>query len=152
MITLGIRAKPDSITFAIIDIGVSNIVNVETVKIPKALPNPEALKYLRNTILDILREYKVERAGIRITESNAQQLNIRRLQIEGVIQEAFASSDLDAYFCGQISSISARLGFDRSYFKPYVDGDRRYEEVENWASLSKEEREAVLTALGAEHA
>lgn len=146
---LGIRAKPSEFTFAVYDANANRLINVERVKIPRALDTPEALKYVRNTILDILREYKIIVAGIRITESNSQHLNIRRIEIEGVIQEAFASSTLDSYYVGQISTISARIGIPRVDFKPYVDGAVDCELVEDWNELEQDEREAVLTALGA---
>ena len=152
MNTLGIRAKPCSVIIAVYDTERTSIVNVEEIKIPKALPTPEALKYIRNSILDILREFKIEKGGLRVVESNSQTLKIRRIEIEGVIQEAFASSMLFAYFCGQISTITAKLRMERTDFKLYIEGTKIYEAVENWNDHSKEEKEAILTALGAVHA
>lgn len=152
MNTIGIRVEPNQVTFVIFDTAERRIINVERIRIAKALPVPDALKYVRNSILDVLREYDVERGGIRITESNAQRLNIRRIELEGVIQEAFASSNLKRYFCGQISSISARAGIERTAFKPLVEGADDFPLIENWSDLDKEEREAVLTAIGAENA
>lgn len=151
MRTIGIRASPKSITFVIYDDGEDSVVNIEKVMIPAAFTIPEALKYVRSTLLDILREYGVERAGIRVSESNAQSFSIERVQIEGVIQETFASSDLKSYYVGQISSISRRLDFDRARFKPMIAGDNDLN-VENWDGLSKEAREATLCALGAKNA
>jgi hypothetical protein len=66
------------------------------------------------------REYEVEQAGVRVTESQADSPSVERSQIEGVIQEAFASSNLKAYYVGQISSISARAGFDRARFNSCI--------------------------------
>jgi hypothetical protein len=152
MRTLGIRAKPNAITIAIYDTEEECIINIEDIKIPNALPTPEALKYVRNNVLDVLREYDIQKAALRIVESTSRTLVIRRLEIEGVIQEAFASSMLASYFCGQIASISAKLGMERSDFKRYVDGELNYDGVENWNELTKEQREAALTAFGAEHA
>lgn len=86
-----------------------------------------------------------------MTEPSAQSPNIARIQIEGVVQEAFASSLLKSYYVGQISSISARLGIERADFKRYVDGQLDWP-VENWASLRKEQREALLCAMGASRA
>lgn len=149
MNTLGIRVTPCSVVIAIYDSAQNAIVNVEEIKIPKALPTPEALKYIRNSILDILREFDIEKAGLRIVESNSQTLNIRRIEIEGVIQEAFASSMLSSYFCGQISTIAAKLKMERSDFKLYVEGKKLYEQIEGWGQHSKEEKEAILTSLGA---
>ncbi|MDN7899076.1 hypothetical protein QZM82_23075 [Burkholderia cepacia] len=151
MRTIGIRAAPKAVTFVVFDADADAVLNVEDIRIPIAFHTPEALKYVRNNLLDILREYGIERAGIRVTEPNAQSPNIARIQIEGVVQEAFASSLLKSYYVGQISSISARLGIERADFKRYVDGQLDWP-VENWASLRKEQREALLCAMGASRA
>lgn len=150
MRTIGIRAAPTAVTFVVYDSSSNEIVNVEDIKIPLAFAAPDALKYVRNNLLDILREYSVERAGIRTTEPNAQSMSIERIQIEGVVQEAFASSVLKEYYVGQISSISKRLGIDRADFKKYIDGAKEWS-VDNWKTLGKEQREALLCAIGATH-
>jgi hypothetical protein len=148
MITIGIRAAPTVVTFAVYDSVAKAMVNIEEIKLPAAFTTPDSLKYLRSNLLDILREFKVQKAGVRAIEPSAQNPSIARIQIEGVIQEAFASSELVAYYVGHISSITSRLGIERSAFKPLVEGDKEYP-VENWKELSKEEREAVLCAVGA---
>lgn len=152
MKTLGIRVKPDAVIWAVFDSTDNSIVNVENIKIPKALPTPESLKFIRNSILDILREYEIEQAGIRIIESNSKTISIPRIEIEGVIQEAFASSSLKKYYCGQISTIAAKLGIVRADFKHYIDNTKKQDLVDNWVDFNKEEREAILTALGAKNA
>lgn len=151
MKTLGLRASPTSVTFAVYDCDKKSIHNVEDIYLPKALFFPDRLKYLRSNLLDVLREYQIMRAGVRVTEPNAQRPNVERIQIEGVIQEAFASSLLDKYYIGQISSISKRLGVNRTRFKPMVAGEDD-PGVENWSDMTKEAREAILCAMGAEHA
>ncbi len=151
MKTIGLRATPSSVTFAIFDADDNSIVNVEEIRIPAAFQTPAALKYLRSNLLDVLREYEVECAGVRVTEPNAKSINVERIQIEGVIQEAFASSDLQSYYVGQISSISKRLGIERTRFKPLAAGDED-PGVENWKKMSKEAREAILCAMGAKNA
>jgi hypothetical protein len=148
MITIGIRATPRALTFAIYNSDADAIVNVEDIKIPAAFSTPDGLKYLRNNLLDVLREYGVERAGVRVTETTAQSPNVGRIQIEGVVQEAFASSSLIDYYVGQIATISAKLRIDRTDFKKFVDGEKDFP-VENWEKMSKERREAVLCAMGA---
>lgn len=152
MKTMGIRAKPGEVTFAVYDVEANVLINVEIIKIPKALSTPDALKYVRNNILDVIREYSIAHAGLRVTESNAQTKNVERIEIEGVIQEAFASSCLKSYYAGQIASISRRLGFPRDQFKRYVSNEVTFERVDNWADLKQEAREAVFAALGAQHA
>ena len=149
MRTLGIRVSPTSVVFVIFDTEEMRIINIEEIKIPAAFSWPDALKYVRNNILDILREYQVSKAGIRVIESNAQNPSIERIQIEGVIQEAFASSGLEAYYIGQISSISARIGIPRGDFKKYVSDGLNFEQIENWEFLADKGKEAVFCALGA---
>ena len=151
MITIGIRAAPRVVTFAVYDTDAKTVINVEEIRIPAAFGTPDGLKYLRSNLLDVLREFRVERAGVRLTEPSAQSLSIDRVQIEGVIQEAFASSELSAYFAGPIATGAARLGIERTRFKPLADGEDGYG-IENLGKMSKEEREAILYAMGAENA
>lgn len=148
MITIGIRAAPKVVTFAVYDLNAKTVVNVEEIRVPAALDTPDSLKYVRSNLLDVLREYRVEKAGVRAAEPSAQSTSIERVQIEGVIQEAFASSQLTGYYVGHISSISSKLGIARSDFKPMVAGTKAFP-VQNWKQLSKEEREAVLCAIAA---
>lgn len=151
MITIGIRAAPKAVTFVVYDTEEARVLNIEEIKIPAAFATPEALKYVRSNLLDVLREYGVQQAGIRVTEAAAQGLSLERVQIEGVIQEAFASSDLGAYYVGQIATISSRVGIDRARFKPLVAGEEAWE-VDGWDTMTKEGREAFLCAMGAARA
>lgn len=152
MRTIGIRVAPTVVTFAVYDCDEQEIINAEDIKIPAAFPIPEALKYIRNTILDILREYGVEKAGIRVTESTSRNLSIPRIQIEGVIQEAFASSSLSSYYIGQISSISAKVGIPKVDFKKYISGELDFSQVEHWNDLTNNQKESVFCAIGAANA
>lgn len=148
MISIGIRASPTKITFVVYDKEEDAVINVESLRIPVAFDTPDALKYVRSNLLDILREYEVVYAGVRVTEPNAQHMNIARIQLEGVIQEAFASSTVKSYYVGQISSISARIGIPRTDFKLYIDGTKTWA-VDGWDALDADAREAMLCALGA---
>lgn len=152
MNTIGIRVEPSAVTFVVYNAAENQIVNVEKIKVPKALNVPEGLKFVRVNILDVLREYQIVRAGVRITESNAQTLKISRIQIEGVVIEAFASSSLEGYYCGQISSVSKLLQIERTDCKKYMSGELDYPYVQNWGDLSQAEKEACLTAIGAVNA
>jgi Holliday junction resolvasome RuvABC endonuclease subunit len=80
VITIGIRAAPKVVTFAVYDSMSRTVINVEEIKIPAAFSLPDRLKYVRSNLLDVLREYKVEQAGIRETESaiNASTLATMR--------------------------------------------------------------------------
>ncbi|MBK4736786.1 hypothetical protein [Noviherbaspirillum pedocola] len=152
MRTIGIRVAPRAVTFVIYNTEENEIVSVDSIKVPKALEVPDSLKFVRNTLLDVIREYGVEKAGVRITESNSRTISHERIQMEGVIQEAFASSPIAAYYCGRIATISKYLGFSSKDFGKYVSGELELDCVEDWKSHNKEEREAILTALGAANA
>lgn len=147
-ITIGLRASPNNLVFAVYDSDAGEILNLEEIKIPAALAVPDRLKYMRNNLLDVLREYAVETAGIRETEAVSRSTNISRVQIEGVVQEAFASSNLRSYFVGQIATIAKLVGIERNEFKLLVDGTNQYD-IENWREMSSAQREAVLCAIGA---
>lgn len=151
MNTMGIRVSPSFVTFAIYDANADAVVNVEEIIIPVAFDESESLKYIRSNILDVMREYAVLRAGIRATEPSAQSPSISRIEMEGVIKEAFASSNLESFYIGHISSIASRLNLSRDKLKPIIEGSVD-PGIENWTSLSKEKREAILCAKGAVNA
>jgi hypothetical protein len=152
MITMGLRAAPKSVTFAIYDSEAGEVVNVEDILVPAAFEFPEALKYIRSNILDVLRLYGVEKAGVRTTEPVAQSPSLERIQIEGVIQETFASSTMTGYFAGPIAVVCSALRVERTVFKPMVQQGRNDLDVANWEGMSEAKREAVLCALGAVNA
>jgi hypothetical protein len=152
MKTIGLRVSVSEITYAIYDDVDKRLISVDEIIYPKALDAPEALKYIRNTILDIIRENEICRAGIRTTEPMAQSTSIERIQIEGVIQEALASSTVERYFHGPIAVIASRLGVPREDFKKSLGRDGVFPGVENWNENNDKEREAILTALGAVNA
>lgn len=146
---IGVRASPTEVVYCVLDSSECSIVTVDKIVIPKSLDVPEQLKHVRLNLLDILHEYEITHAGIRIFEPTARKIYIDRIQIEGVIQEAFASSSVKDYYVGQISSISARADIKRSDFKKIIDGDLDFPRIDNWNDFNKNEREAVLCALGA---
>jgi hypothetical protein len=152
MITMGLRAAPKCVTFAIFDGDAQAVVNVEDIQIPAAFQWPVALKYVRSSVLDVLREYQVSRAGVRTTEPMAKSISIERIQIEGVIQEAFASSSLDGYFAGPIAVVSAMLRIDRAAFKPMTKEGRNDMRIDGWQDFSEVRREAVIFAMAAANA
>ena len=146
--TIGFRATPTDVRFAVFDGDRRSVVNIEILRIPTAFSGPEGLKFIRSNVLDILREYEVAYAGIRTTEPSAQSIDLRRVQVEGVIQEAFASSTLKGFYAGPIAIIAHRLGIDRTRFKPMVAGENDLG-VDGWADMATNSREALLAAIGA---
>lgn len=149
MITIGMRASPTELTFAVLNTKTKTVINVEAIVVPLAFETPHKLKHIRSNLLDVLREYRVERAGIRLAEPTAQSVNVERVYIEGVVQEAFASSDLKGFYTGAIATIAAKIGVDRAAIKRMVGEGANPLEVDGWADFNDKQREAVLTALGA---
>ncbi|MBE5321862.1 hypothetical protein IM793_22090 [Pedobacter sp. MR2016-19] len=149
--SIGIRVTPLTLYFSIVSYEneVLEIIIVDKINNPKALNIPEQLKFLRNTLCDIVNEFNITNACIRITESNAKSISIPRIYIEGVIQELFASSTIIKYYVGQISSISANLEIDRVKFKPFAEGKEIFLEIDDWKTYSLEERESLMSAISA---
>jgi hypothetical protein len=153
MRSLGIRVTAKAIHFAIVEKNENrfSIINVELIKVPQALDFPSRLKYIRNTVLDILQEYSIPFAGIRVVESNSKNISFERLQIEGVIQEAFASSCITSYFTGQMQSISRNISITTETYKEITTNrDSTFPILESWELCKdKDHKEAALVALGA---
>lgn len=146
MITIGLRVSPTEVTYALFDSADDSVVDLDHIVVPTAMAWPSALKYVRSNLLDIMREYRVSFAGIRLTENNAQSPSILRLHLEGVIQEAFANSDLKGYFTGAIPALASRLGMQSADMKPMIKG-RNDLKVENWGAMTEKQREALLAAM-----
>lgn len=149
--SIGIRVTPSTIFFSIVSYQNEDleILLIDRINNPKALKLPEQLKFLRNTLCDIINENNIDNACIRVTESIAQKPSIERIYIEGVIQELFASSTIKKYYVGQISSISSKLGFDKERFKEYSQGKQNYLDIERWKTYTIEERESLMSAISA---
>jgi len=149
---IGIRVSPNAVYYAIIEEGEPFVLlTASSVVVPAALRLPEQLHFIRTTLLDIMAEYEVRRAGIRLTEPNAQSTSVERLNLEGVVQELLSSSEVESYFAGAIATIAARLGeVDRSRIKGYFEGEPFFS-FDRWAELDREERESIVTAVAATH-
>lgn len=59
--------------------------------------------YIRNVILDFIRKYSIEVAALKLTEGNSFGTDSDRLNIEGVIQEAFAGSTVKKFFLDELN-------------------------------------------------
>jgi len=149
MKTIGLRVSPTEITYAVYDSEVERIESVDEIIVPRSMSVPQSLKYIRNTVLDVIREYGVTHAGIRTIEPMAQSISVERVQIEGVIQEALASSSVEKYYSGPIATIAARNSMPRDDFKKCIGKEGEYPRVADWKRHSEKEKEAILTALGA---
>jgi hypothetical protein len=151
-ISIGIRASPSVIYYSIIEEKEDKTFEflvLDKVIVPIALQLPEQLKFIRNTFLDIISEFQVNKACIRVTESMAQTTNSKRISIEAVIQELFASSTVQRYYVGQISNISAKLSIPRDELIPLIEGKQKYKDIDDWNAYSKEIRESILSSFSA---
>ncbi|KMV67904.1 hypothetical protein AI29_11090, partial [bacteria symbiont BFo2 of Frankliniella occidentalis] len=143
---LGVRAAPKEASFVVYCTELQKFVCIDYIKIPLVLEMPEKLKFIRNNILDILREYNVDKACIRVAESNSQNLNIERLYIEGVIQEALSSSNVTQYKNSRQKSICSSLGLDSKSFKEITKGNRQFRDIDT-SEYDVNTNEAILSAL-----
>lgn len=147
--SIGIRAANEEIFYSIIQN--EEIISISSIKIPKALENPESLSYIRNTLITIIQLYNVNLAAIRPIEPIAKQSskNNLRINIEGVIQELFANSSIEGYILGTSAKVS-------SIYKSQVKSiqDILEDIIENHESLrtangrklKKEHKESVVVA------
>jgi hypothetical protein len=127
-----------------------HILDINIIKVPAAFLWPEKLKYIRRTLNDIIDEYNISKAGIRLTEAFSQNSNNERIVIEGIIQELFASSSVEKYFAGGIATISSKLNIPNDgSFKEFVEGKRIFNDIDNWNDFKKEDKESILTCFAA---
>lgn len=150
MTIAGIRCTPKKIYYSIIvfnDDETFSLINQELI-IPLSFNVPDKLKYVRKTILDIFLEYNVMRAGIRITENNAQTPNKFRLMLEAVVQELIASSYVEKYFTGLKNSISTKLNISNDgTITEVIEGRSDFKDITDWSSFSTEHRESILVGF-----
>mgnify|MGYP005993242177 CR=1 FL=1 len=94
MKTIGMRVSPSEVTFSIFDTVENSIINIEEILIPNALTVPERLKYIRCNILDVLREYEVKKAGIRLSEPSAKN-DLDRQSIKPLVKGDVNHDDVE---------------------------------------------------------
>ena len=152
MKSIGIRATPKEIYFAIVEQNGegNNVITIDKLILPLSLEIPDRLNFIRKTIIDIINQYNVTKAGIKVTEGNAQRLSIERISIEAIIQELFSSCSVQEYFGGNISKISRLLGLSNNGdLKKIIKGESIPENLEFLQDNSETQRESVLSALAA---
>ncbi|AHG89830.1 hypothetical protein J421_2293 [Gemmatirosa kalamazoonensis] len=151
MTALGLRTNTTCVTYAVVAPGEPpQIRQVAFVRLPAALHVPEQLAFIRTTLLDIIREYGVTSAGVRVTEPMAKRPNVLRANIEGVIQELLGAGAVPSYFAGPLATIASRLRIAAGEIKSYATGERVPDGVADWKTeYDTEQREALLAALAA---
>ena len=116
MRSIGLRVTPKEVFYSIIekDDKKEEILSISSIKVPKALDEPQQLENIRSLLITIIDQYKINRGAIKVIESNnASRLSdsiIFRLNIEGIIKEVFASSSIEKYLLGRATNVSAVFG------------------------------------------
>ena len=154
MRAIGFRASATGISYAIVehDGDGFSVVNADKVLVPRALHRPNQLHFLRTVMLDIMQEYQVERAGLRIAEMAPSHNNKTefRTNVEGVLQELLASSHVTKYFAGRKDRMASLLKLtDRKEITEIIDGNRSPAFVADWTTHSSDHREAILAGCAA---
>lgn len=126
-----------------------NILTIDHINVPLAMNEPERLNYVRNTIIDIIAEYDINNALVRVKESlyNVSKLDIERFYIEGVLLESLAGSTVSKYKLGQISTIASLINIERKNFKKFADNEIAFDNIPDdldWSAICKEERESIM--------
>ncbi len=152
MIGIGIRVYSNSkIYYSIINETDDEYVylTISHLNIPLALNEPERLNYVRNTLLDIIDEYNIDSAVIRVQELmyGVNESTVQRFYVEGVILETLAGGDISSYKMGKIATLTSLLKIEPGAFKEYADNVKKFEllpEDLDWKGYCLEERESIL--------
>ncbi|WAE58083.1 hypothetical protein [Vibrio alginolyticus] len=135
---IGFRVEPKVVNFCILELDRDEmrISGLDCIKVPAALHLPEQLKYIRNTVLDVISEFEVTLAALKVVEGNSQNNSDMRMYIQGVIQESFSSSAVKRYYVGRKQSIASKLKITIDEYDEFVQGKKQCELVENWAEYA----------------
>ncbi|CAM3879232.1 hypothetical protein [Xenorhabdus thuongxuanensis] len=148
MRTLGIRVEPKQVSFVVFCNKENDLLCVDEIVVPKTLEIPEQLKYIRNSILDILREYQIQNAALRVAEGVSINKSTLRCYIEAVIQEAFSSSNVEHYFVMRMNTIISRLKINKDDYNSILNSSKKLNKIDN-SSFKKAMNEAMMVAVAA---
>ncbi len=148
MNTLGLRVQPKLIDICVFQKGDMRLFKLN---IPQSLDLPQQLKFVRFTMLDILRQYQIEKTVIKKTEGNAN-INLARAQLEAVVIESIASSQVKKYVLGTLSTISKLTTISYDKIKENIKGKENDLDISEWNNYNENQREAILCAMGAKNA
>lgn len=148
---IGFRVTPSATYYTVVtnENGVFRIVSADKIKCPKALEPPGQLKHIRQTIFDLIKEFAAGFGGIKLIENNSRTRDAFRLNVEGVIQEAFASSALTHFFFGTIPQLTGVFGInDKKKINAIIAGEESFDRVD-MKEFGPEHREGILAAVAA---
>lgn len=126
-----------------------NLIRTGNIIIPASLEVPEQLAFIRTNLLAVFKEYNVKHAGLRVAEGSANIQIPYRKNIEGVIQEVFANSEIESYDSLLINKFARIFGVNASDIKKYINAETVFlgVEREEWKSYSKEIRECIISSI-----
>lgn len=122
-------------------------------KRPSFLSLPEFLKYIRYNFLDVLIFYKIEYVAIKRIEYNAKNIDFERIAIEGVMQEALASSNILDYFIENKQSLNTINEIGINYKKIMNSSNKFKESLKEYGDMcdlnmnDEKNKEALLCAI-----
>jgi hypothetical protein len=149
--TLGIRVEPKCVHYSVVEYSDDLIAfkTVDSLTVPLALDIPRSLSFIRTSLISLIEEYEITKAGIKVLEGNTQSLakSKFRLNVEGVIQELFANSTVNDYVCLTKNSLASLLEANVEAITELIEGNRNDLEIENWEDYQKNQREAIITAI-----
>jgi hypothetical protein len=93
MLVVGVRCTKDKLDWAVVDgadRASASVIERRQVTIP-ARHRGEQLAWVRKEVLELLERHAVEAAAVRVAEGGGQSVSLGRSEVEGVVQEAFAS-------------------------------------------------------------
>jgi hypothetical protein len=153
MNSLGIRVTSSTIFFS-----VYNKENKTIISERQALPEldlPKKLKQIREDFLVFITKHNITNVGMKIAEKNALSINLERIAIEGVLQEAIASSNIQSYSIYTLQSIAKSFGIKGKDFKPLATDAELFQKfiaekiTQSNLRTNNEQREAILLAIAA---
>lgn len=152
MNSLGIRVTSEGIIYIVYKSDLKEFI-FKIYKRPSFLSLPEFLKYIRYNFLDVLISYKIEYVAIKKIEYNAKNIDFERIAIEGVIQEALASSDILDYYIETKQSLNTINEIGINYKKimnssnKFKDSLKEYGDMSNLDMNDEKNKEAVLCSI-----
>jgi len=151
MKSLGIRVVGEEINLSIADKENEKII-LEKIILPPLFHFPKKLKYLRFNLIDIFSEYSISYVSIKTIEYNAKSIDVKRCFIEGVIQEALATSEIQKYTIENLKGLAKKLNLTTKEYKNLLKNQEYFIKYINEKSFivdktNETKREAVLLSL-----
>ena len=145
---LGLRAEPTAVHYTVANYDAQGVELVASgsVKKPASFTESQGLGHIRNQLISIYKEFRVNRVAIKGTEGNARLTStlIPRFRIEGVVMELASSIEVPAS-TELITAIASALNFKSSKYKEAKEGTfDPLGLMDGWNSLSVPCREALL--------